>query len=248
MTYTTMWSYLWDLEADGIDDSVRRLRGEIGLDAISVATAYHTFEQLRPQRRGGKLLRGEQAALYFQPDPELYGDTAIRPRVAELASKCDPLARLRDAAGREGLDLISWTVCLHNSFLCGQYPDLAQRTAYGDSLGWILCPGCPDVRAYVVALCRDLALNYGVRRIELETCNFGGYGHSHHHVKDGTRLGAVGRYLFSLSFSSGCCAEAEARGIDVTVGRVLHPSPANPQANKGWAEQAERELVALGIS
>ncbi len=43
-------------------------------------------------------------------------------------------------------------------------------------------------------------------------------------------------------------AVAEARGIDVTVGRVLHPSPANPQANKGWAEQAERELVALGIS
>ena len=42
-------------------------------------------------------------------------------------------------------------------------------------------------------------------------------------------------------------AVAEARGLDVTVGRILHPSPANPKANKGWAAQADRELEALGI-
>ena len=32
----------------------------------------------------------------------------------------------------------------------------------------------------------------------------------------------------------------------VKVGRVLHPSPASPLANKGWAEQAEKQLRALG--
>ena len=31
------------------------------------------------------------------------------------------------------------------------------------------------------------------------------------------------------------------------IGRVLHPSPASPKANKGWAPQAERELEALGV-
>lgn len=31
------------------------------------------------------------------------------------------------------------------------------------------------------------------------------------------------------------------------VGRVLHPSPASPKANRGWAEQAEAELEAMGI-
>jgi single-strand selective monofunctional uracil DNA glycosylase len=36
-------------------------------------------------------------------------------------------------------------------------------------------------------------------------------------------------------------------GTDVEVGRILHPSPANPAANRGWAEQAERELEALGV-
>lgn len=32
-----------------------------------------------------------------------------------------------------------------------------------------------------------------------------------------------------------------------TVGRILHPSPASPAANRGWAEQAERQLRALGV-
>jgi single-strand selective monofunctional uracil DNA glycosylase len=33
----------------------------------------------------------------------------------------------------------------------------------------------------------------------------------------------------------------------IRIGRILHPSPASPLANKGWAEQAERQLTALGI-
>lgn len=36
-------------------------------------------------------------------------------------------------------------------------------------------------------------------------------------------------------------------GIDATFGQVLHPSPASPKANRGWAPQAEAELEALGI-
>lgn len=32
-----------------------------------------------------------------------------------------------------------------------------------------------------------------------------------------------------------------------TIGTVLHPSPASPLANRGWAPQAEAQLEALGI-
>ena len=49
----------------------------------------------------------------------------------------------------------------------------------------------------------------------------------------------------------GAFAESRARaaldGMDVIVGRILHPSPASPAANRGWAEQATRELRELGI-
>lgn len=212
--YNTIWAYLWDLHDEGIAESVRYLRNEIGLDAISVATAYHTFQQVRPHRPGGKLLTGEAAAVYFRPDDRLYGDTAIKPHVAPLARDSNPLRDLAEACAGQGMDLISWTVCLHTSRLAQAYPQYAQQTAYGDNLGWILCPGEDDVRAYVTALCTDLVANYGVRRVELETCNYGGYGHSHYHTKDGVPLGTVGNYLYSLCFSAGCMAKAEQRGID----------------------------------
>jgi single-strand selective monofunctional uracil DNA glycosylase len=47
-------------------------------------------------------------------------------------------------------------------------------------------------------------------------------------------------------------AEEKARnavgGMGVVVGRITHPSPANPQANRGWSVQVERELRALGVA
>lgn len=45
-------------------------------------------------------------------------------------------------------------------------------------------------------------------------------------------------------------AELRARaalGDRVQIGRILHPSPASPAANSGWAEAAVAELRALGI-
>lgn len=35
--------------------------------------------------------------------------------------------------------------------------------------------------------------------------------------------------------------------MDVRIGKVLHPSPASPAANRGWAEAATRQLAAQGI-
>ena len=37
------------------------------------------------------------------------------------------------------------------------------------------------------------------------------------------------------------------RRTDVECGRILHPSPASPVANRGWAAQATKELQALGV-
>ncbi|MDB5802654.1 MAG: smuG [Rhodocyclales bacterium] len=49
----------------------------------------------------------------------------------------------------------------------------------------------------------------------------------------------------------GAWAEDRARlaceGLDVRYGRVLHPSPASPAANRGWAEAATKQLVTQGV-
>lgn len=40
---------------------------------------------------------------------------------------------------------------------------------------------------------------------------------------------------------------AAACGSAAVIGRVLHPSPASPAANRGWAEAAGRQLAELGV-
>ena len=50
----------------------------------------------------------------------------------------------------------------------------------------------------------------------------------------------------------GAYAESRARsaleGMDVTIGRILHPSPASPAANRGWSAQVTKQLRAMGIA
>ena len=49
----------------------------------------------------------------------------------------------------------------------------------------------------------------------------------------------------------GAFAETRARaalaGMPVNIGKILHPSPASPAANRGWSEAATKQLQALGI-
>ena len=42
-------------------------------------------------------------------------------------------------------------------------------------------------------------------------------------------------------------AEIALKGLKVRIGKILHPSPASPAANRGWAEQATRQMKAQGI-
>ena len=50
----------------------------------------------------------------------------------------------------------------------------------------------------------------------------------------------VGRFAYERS-------SAALGGMRITVGRVTHPSPANPAANRGWESVMERELHDMGI-
>ena len=42
-------------------------------------------------------------------------------------------------------------------------------------------------------------------------------------------------------------AETALAGRDIRIGRILHPSPASPAANRGWAEAASRQMLEQGI-
>jgi hypothetical protein len=213
--YTTIWTYVWDFLDDGVDEVLRFLKTEIGLDAISLATSYHTVEHLRPHTRGRRFFNSYEAAVYFKPDLSLYEETHLKPNVSPLASGAvNPLKLISNKCKEHELKLISWTVCLHNSHLGRKYPDCTERNAFGESYPPYLCPSNLAVRNYIKALLKDLSRNYDFMGLELESLSFGGFGHFHGHEKIGFELNNVTVFLLSLCFCQSCQQRAKDMNID----------------------------------
>ena len=56
------------------------------------------------------------------------------------------------------------------------------------------------------------------------------------------------RYAVGIGNFAASRVESSLAGMAVKVGRITHPSPANPRANKGWEALVEGELRHLGIA
>jgi len=57
------------------------------------------------------------------------------------------------------------------------------------------------------------------------------------------------RYVIGVgAFAENCLARiAGAMGLDPVIGKILHPSPASPAANRDWAGAAAKQLRAIGV-
>ena len=55
------------------------------------------------------------------------------------------------------------------------------------------------------------------------------------------------RYVIGIGKFAFERAQSALSGLDIIIGSVTHPSPANPRANKGWEKVALQEFKAIGI-
>jgi len=55
------------------------------------------------------------------------------------------------------------------------------------------------------------------------------------------------RHVVGIGAFAADRAKAALGGLEVTVGRITHPSPANPKANKGWEDCILKEFTQMGI-
>lgn len=212
---TTMWTYPWDLQDEGYDEVLNKLKNDVGLNAINLASAYHTFDMLRPHLSQNNHLQITQAATYFQPQMDLYNTTSIKPPTSTWMGNANWWGNAAEAASRIGLDLNSWTVFFHNSNLAQKHPTCAIERCTGDISTSALCPTNPNVRQYAIALSQDLVQNYGIKMLECESLDYAGWGHSHHHLKHGVPFGQGGQYLYSLCFCEACQNKAMEANIDI---------------------------------
>ena len=71
-------------------------------------------------------------------------------------------------------------------------------------------------------------------------------------ICDRALLATVDYFKPQTVIGVGAFAEKQAisalKEVDVHIGRITHPSPANPKANRGWQPLIEQELADLGIN
>ncbi|HHZ89445.1 TPA: hypothetical protein EYN98_18475 [Candidatus Poribacteria bacterium] len=213
MSHKAMWIYPWDLADEGIESVISYLVEDVGINAVALATAYHSVEHLRPRSHGSKFYRSSQASLYFEPDSVFFSETKLRPYVSPLVKGNPVLPRFVEACCKHGVKAESWTVFLHNSYLATKNPDCAQRNVYDDSMPYALCPANPDVRTYAVGLSRNLAA-IGIQIIELESLSYMSFGHTHYHSKSGVDFGGA-QALFGLCLCQDCRKRGGNADIDV---------------------------------
>jgi hypothetical protein len=207
--YKGLYTYPWDLADEGLETVLARVR-ESGLNTITLAASYHAGKFLRPHGRAGRMLFPRDGTVYFQPRPERYG--RIQPLVNPLAHELDAFAELQRAAPEIGR--VGWVVCLHNTPLGERHPEYTARNAFGDAFVYSLCPAHPEVRAFVVNLCTDLATRHDLAGLALETPGWLPFDHGFHHEFAMVPLDPWARTLLGLDFADATRRAARAAGID----------------------------------
>jgi len=214
--HLSMWTYPWDVQDQGLEALAADLKGRAGLNTVSLATSYHAGRFLQPRSPQQKAYFPEDGTIYFRPDETLWQGKAIQPLMAQnTIERGDMLDALTKARAETGLAVSCWTVCLHNSRLGLLHPDHVTRNAFGNANTYNLCPSSPAARDYVVTLVRDITTNYKPDMLELESPNFMGFAHEHHHEKDGVGLNAEDDFLLSLCFCDHCTARAKKAGVPI---------------------------------
>ena len=209
-----IWLHPWDLVDEGAETVLGRV-SDMGLDYVGLATSYHQGRYLLPHNPRRRMYLAEEGVVYFQPHPELYKDTLLKPRRSSNVPT-DALALLLKHAPNYGIKVKSWTVCLHNHEFVRQFPEMALEDMNGDRDPNFLCPNNPNSRNYVLALTRDLASNYDLEAVTLESFGYPwGFEHFDHHETFGTYVEPLFQYLLTTCFCNYCKKRASEENLDL---------------------------------
>ncbi|MFF9841989.1 hypothetical protein [Streptomyces sp. NPDC013740] len=254
---TGAFLYPWDVNGDPAAPA--RLAG-LGLDRITLASAYHSTRALTPRHPRHRIVTAAHAAVLYPPDPARWQGRTLRPRPAGDWAPGDAYGAAARALVAAGLEVHSWVVLAHDSRLGAEHPETSVVNAYGDRYPWAPCIGQDAVRAHLVQLAAEAAVRPGAAGTELESCGWYGFAHLHAHDKTaGVALDDTAQYLMSLCFCPSCRegyarhgADPDALAADVRsalepVWRGAAPRPAPPAA-LGWRLEAARTLQEAAVA
>lgn len=226
-----IFTYPWDLADHGYDAALGEI-AHAGFSNLNLAVQYHNGKFLLPRNPKRRVYYAEDGAISYRPDLSLYGE--MKPRLHSLVSNdSSPADEVNKRKEKLGLNLVAWTVCLHNRWLGEQFPEAVQHTVFADPLYNSLSPAHPLVREYMIAHVTDLASRYDLHAIMLESPGYMGFAHGEHHEIIGTEFDAVQRDILNLSFSDYEVAKAAEEGIPAPTLRGFTAAVMDASLNQG---------------
>jgi hypothetical protein len=254
--FRSLFTHVWDFADAGVD-SLLRWVAEARLNTICVAGTYHSGWFIHPHHSHHRAFMTEGAVCYFRPDGKLYEGLRLQPTVSTLCDERDWLTEAGRRLDAFGIRMVSWTIGIHNSRLGHANLELTQQSVYGDRLPFALCISHDDVRAYLNAICRDLAVNYPMWALQLEDFQWMEHRHDHHHERDHVVLTTLEQQLMSICLCDACVRRASAIGVDCetaanavrgvleTAFREAPDRPAGHPTNMAELEQRSPALLAF---
>lgn len=243
-----MWSYPWDFIDCGVDTVLDEMRS-VGLNDVSLITSYHAGRFLQVRSPVRKSYFPEDGVLYYPASMEAFKDLRIKPKVSRFQKEHPGFfSTITRKAQDRKMTVSGWTVCLHNTRLGYEYPDVCVHNAFGDTVFYNQCPANDDVRQYMVALLGDIDRNLSLEAIQLESMNYMGFAHEYHHEKDGVGLSAYEDFLLSLCFCESCMRKGQAAGVDMESVRAWVREQINACLSQDRQAMSQDSFLQKGLA
>jgi hypothetical protein len=248
--------YPWDVVGDPA--AVERV-ASLGVDAVALASSYHTVRAATPFHPRRRLVDARHAAFYLPVREHAWKGERLVPAQPSWLDGDDTCGEAAGALRAAGLPVYAWTVLTHSSRLGEANPDLVVRNAFGDRYPYALCPSHDDVVSYTRTLVSEVLELGRPDGVVLEACGPLGFFHGGHHEKtDGADWTPVQQKLLSLCFCTACAdryddpeglREAVRAGVDrgaASVEEALGERAAHVrEVRTDLSRSLRRELVGL---
>lgn len=241
-------AFPWDAALEGSPAMIDALAG-LGCNTLLLSVNYHRARLFRPRQPGLGFYSRPVDWMDFEPGRTLYPSGFPLPPVNPDSSVAGAVLECRDQCTRSGLAFTAGVIGCHNTTIGLAQPAYTVRNAFGNRYAFALCPGHPEVRAYLLGLVRDVCRNLAPDAILLDSFSFLNAVHREHHELMFVPPGAVGEHLLALCLCEHCRARAAGRGLDVdaiqTTIRRLVEEALRHEGHVGNAGFDEAELSAL---
>ena len=243
----SLYTYPWDLSADGLDIALDRIADVAACDEVMLTPCYHRSEYYLPHNPKHPVYFGENGAIFFDPDLARYGNTRIEPRVSREVTGRRYFDDIVEAIRGKGLVFGAWMVYTYQNYLSEQYPEFAKHDAFGTPYVGQLSTTPADISEYFVALTTEVVERFKPEAVWVESLMRRGFPMPGKKRND---IPARCRFLLSLCFNPASLANAAAEGMDgerfrreiVDWMRPLLAAGADPDADEAatseWIDEA----------